>query len=92
MDSNYDITEVCVRVLADSAARSWRLAELSLEGVGNPALRQKVSEEALARAMHNRRLLALQGALCGPPTPARRFVFADGDTALGHRIAGFLVE
>jgi Ran GTPase-activating protein (RanGAP) involved in mRNA processing and transport len=88
MDSNYDITEVCVRDLADSAARSWRLAELSLAGVA----RHNVSEEALARAMHNRRLLALQGALCGPPTPARRFVSADGDFALGHRIAGFLLE
>jgi hypothetical protein len=75
-----------MQLLADAVARSWRLTTVFIS-FGNIIVRK-----ALVRATHYRRLLALQGALHGPPTPARTFVNRDGDFALGHRIAGFLLE
>jgi Ran GTPase-activating protein (RanGAP) involved in mRNA processing and transport len=52
-------------------------------------------EDALANANDNRRILTLEEAFVSsrmnPPTPAANFARADGDTALGHRIARFLI-
>jgi Ran GTPase-activating protein (RanGAP) involved in mRNA processing and transport len=81
--------------LADAAARSRSLTKLTV-GIFHISRYQRYMNAAVHRGVHSRLLLAFVGALVPgrekSGTPAERFVLRDGDTALGHRIAEFLVE
>jgi hypothetical protein len=59
-----------------------------------PAIQARLAA-APARAAQNRQVLAFVGAVVpGRPrarTPAQAFVWADGDTALAHRVARFFI-
>ena len=93
--SQNQLSSVGDRALADAAARSRNVSSLDV-GDLDESTNQYV-EDALARGEVYRRVLALHCALIsGPPsrrrTPASSFIQGDGDHALGHRIAWFLLD
>jgi hypothetical protein len=92
MGENY-ISSVSAKALVKATERSWRLTEFVMRSENGDDIK---ACDALGRAKQNRQLLALQGALIPgrekSGTPAEAFALADGDTALGHRIAWFLLQ
>jgi Ran GTPase-activating protein (RanGAP) involved in mRNA processing and transport len=94
--SGNDISPEGALALAAAVARSRSLTSFyCLSDVFSKDV-QKTLHGAMDRAVYNRRLLAFQGAAIPgrkrSGTPAKAFVLRDGDTALGHRIAWFLLE
>jgi hypothetical protein len=83
---NNDLGEEGARTLIDVAPRS----NLTMMYLGRDSLPIRA---ALIRGVANRQLFAFaQGILAAAGTPVENFVRRDGDHALGHRVAGFLVE
>jgi hypothetical protein len=85
-----------VKALAAAVARSWSVTTFHFSSPLLPGDTHQTVISALHRGRQNRRILAFIGALVPgrkrSRTPAERFVWADGDFSLGHRIAEFLVE
>ncbi len=91
------MTRVGVRAVLDGVRRSWRMSSVEFYGNGEIGWPGSGADfaAAFAAVAVRERFAAFAGAARrspAPPCPAAKFVRADGDDALAHRVARFLVE